>query len=179
MSFRGVVFAVSVGWLVTACGHEPPAQPPANRLAPGTIVWPSSLDHASTPATHRQAAVQLLSEAGVETAMVTMEEIVLRQQVELHPILKPYESVLREFFDKYISYNALRDDIAELYMGQFNELQLRQMIAFYQTPTGRLTVHELPKVLELATTLAKRKVEDHMSELKQMLSRKPPPPPPP
>jgi hypothetical protein len=35
--------------------------------------------------------------------MVTMEDIVLRQQIELHPILKPYESVMRAFFDKYMS----------------------------------------------------------------------------
>ena len=136
-------------------------------------MWPSSLDHESTPATHREAAVQLLTEAGVETAMSTMKEIVLRQQIELHPIIKPYEGVLREFFDKYISFAALREDLAQLYMSRFNELQLRQMIAFYQTPTGRLTVQELPKVLQLATDLASRTVEQHMPELKQMLSQKP------
>lgn len=99
----------------------------------------------------------------------------LRQQIELHPIIKPYEGVLRAFFDKYISFEALREDFAKLYMSRFSELQLRQIIAFYQTPTGRIAVQELPKVMELAAVLAKQKVEEHMPELKQMMMQKPPP----
>jgi hypothetical protein len=167
------VRVLSAWALVTACGHAAPP-PPANRLAPGTIVWPSSLDHPSTPATHRDAAIQLLTEAGVKTAMVTMEDIMLRQQLELHPIIKPYEGVLRAFFEKYISFEALREDFAKLYMSRFSELQLRQLIAFYQTPTGRVAVQELPKVMELAAALAKQKIEEHTPELKQMMLQNPP-----
>lgn len=121
--------------------------------------------------------MQLLAEAGVESAMTTMEGIMLRQQIELHPIIKPYEGVLREFFDKYISFEAMREDFAKLYTSRFSELQLRQIIAFYQTPAGRLAVQELPKVMEQAAALAKQRVEQHMPELKQMLSKKPPPGP--
>jgi hypothetical protein len=102
--------------------------------------------------------------------MVTMQEIMLKQQIELHPIIKPYENTLRAFFTKYISYEALKDEIAELYMSRFSELQLRQMVAFYQTPTGRLAAKELPAVMELAAEIGKRNVAKHMPELKEMLT---------
>jgi hypothetical protein len=156
---------------LAACGHAP-ATPPTNQLAPGTIVWPSTLDHASTPATHRDAAIRLLVESGTETAMVTMQEIMLKQQLELHPIIKPYQDVLRAFLDKYASFTALREDLAKLYMGRFTELQLRQILAFYQTPTGRIAVHEMPKVIEQAAALGKDRVAAHMDELKDMILKK-------
>lgn len=161
-------FVLSFGVLAAGCGHAPPPAP-TNQLAPGTIVWPSSLDHPSTPATHREAAILLLTESGVAAAMLAMQEVLLRQQIELNPIIKPYEGVLREFFAKYTSFEALREDFAKLYMDRFTELQLRQIVAFYQTPTGKLAVHELPKVVEVAAALGKRKVQEHMAELKQMM----------
>jgi len=171
-----VGFVLSVGLLAIGCGHAPPPTP-TNRLAPGTIVWPSSLDHPSTPATHHEAAMQLLIDSGVESAMVAMQDVMLRQQIELNPIIKPYEQVLRAFFAKYTSFEALREDFAKLYMERFSELQLRQIVAFYQTPTGKLAVHELPKVVEVAAALGKRKVEEHMAELKQMMLDQGPPTP--
>lgn len=163
-----LAFVLSVGFLAIGCGHAPPP-PTTNRLAPGTIAWPATLDHPSTPATHHDAAIQLLVESGVEAAMITMREVMLRQQIELKPIIKPYEKVLREFLEKYTSFEALREDFAKLYMERFSELQLRQLVAFYQTPTGKLAVRELPQLLEVAGALGKRKVEEHMPELRQML----------
>ena len=169
-----LVLVLSTAFLASGCGHAPPP-PPNNQLAPGTIVWPSSLDHPSTPATHREAAIRLLVDSGTEAAMATMQEIMLKQQVELHPIIKPYQDVLRKFLDKYASFTALQDDLAKLYMDRFTELQLRQIIAFYQTPTGRIAVRELPKVIELAAVLGKTRVEQHMAELKQMMLQQGPP----
>jgi len=173
MPHCALVFALSAGLLAAACGHAPP--PPAtNQLAPGTIVWPSTLDHPSTPATHHEAAMQLLAETGTEAAMGAMQEVMLRQQMELNPIIKPYENVMREFFAKYTSFAALREDFATMYMQRFSELQLRQLIAFYQTPTGRLAVHELPRLVEAGAALGKRKVEEHMSELREMMMKQGP-----
>jgi hypothetical protein len=173
MPRRALAFALSVGFVATACGHAPP-QAPTDRLAPGTIVWPSSLDHPSTPATHHEAAMQLLVESGVAAAMVAMQDVMLRQQLELNPIIKPYENVLRAFFAKYTSFEAMREDFVKLYMERFSELQLRQIVAFYQTPTGKLAVHEIPKVIEAGAALGKRKVEEHMAELKQMMEEQGP-----
>jgi uncharacterized protein len=168
MLCRARVWILSIGVLVAACGHAPPPAP-TNRLAPGTIVWPSTLDHPSTPATHRDAAIQLLVESGVQAAMVAMTDVMLRTQMEANPIIRPYEGVLREFLGKYTSFDALREDFARLYMDRFDELQLRQLIAFYQTPVGKLAVHELPKLVQDGAALGKRKVEEHMPELKQMM----------
>jgi hypothetical protein len=171
MSRCALALALFTGFVVTACGHAP-VPPPTNQLAPGTIVWPSTLDHPSTPATHRDAAIRLLVESGTESAMVTMQEIMLKQQLELHPIIRPYQDVLRAFLDKYASFSALRDDLAKLYVDRFTELQLRQILAFYQTPTGQIAVRELPKVIELAAALGKNRVSEHMDELKDMILKK-------
>jgi hypothetical protein len=166
MSLRALVLGWLVGSLAAGCAHAPT---PAANPATGTIAWPAQLDHESTPETHHDAALQLLSEAGTEGAMTTMTDVMLKQQLEANPTIKPYEAVMRTFFQKYVSFAAIREDLAKLYMERFTELQLRQMLAFYQTPTGRIAVKELPKVIEAGAQLGKQRVEEHISELRDAI----------
>jgi len=173
MSRRVLVLGWVVGSFAAACAHAPPGAGPPPQ-APGTIAWPVQLDHESTPQTHKQAALQLLTDAGTEGAMTAMTEVVLKQQLEANPAIKPYESVMRTFFQKYISFAAIRDDLAKLYMERFTELQLRQMLVFYQTPTGRLAVKELPKVIEAGAQIGKQRVEEHLSELREAILKQGP-----
>jgi hypothetical protein len=169
MLARALVLGWVLGVVVSGCAHAPPAT--SNQLAPGTIAWPATLDHESTPETHHQAAIQLLVEAGTEGAMTTMTEVMLKQQLEANPVIRPYEDIMRKFFQKYISFEAIRDDLAKLYTERFSELQLRQMLAFYQTPTGRLAVRELPKVIEAGAQLGRQRVEAHLPELRDQISK--------
>ena len=130
-----------------------------------TINWPEKLDHTSTPATHKEAALLAVDASGSREMMTAMVNVSLEQQIRLKPILKPYEQVLRQFLSKYLSYEALRDAFAEMYMARFDELQLRQMAAFYQTPTGKVAITKVGELATAGAELGRKRVEEHQAEL--------------
>jgi len=152
--------------VVTACAARQPSAPPRSG-----INWPDALDHASTPATHREAALLVLDSTGTETAMAAMIDVSLAAQLEQNPILKPYEHVMREFFAKYLSYASLRDDLAQALVERFDELQLRQIGAFYTTPTGKIAITKLRELVQIGAQIGRERVAKHQGELVKMIEK--------
>jgi uncharacterized protein len=153
--------------LASACTRTSAPAP----ARPTDISWPTALDHASTPATHRAAALAVLDSSGLQPVMTSMIDVSLDGQLKLNPMLAPYKQVMREFLAKYLSYEAIRDELADAYVERFNELQLRQIAAFYATPTGKLAVSLMPELAQLGAQLGRRRVEEHQGELIEMLKK--------
>jgi uncharacterized protein len=155
--------------VVAACaGRSATTTTPAT---PAGIAWPTQLDHPSTKMTHREAALLVLDSSGLQPLMTSMIDVSLDSQLKVNPILVPYKHVMREFLAKYLSYEAIRDELADVYVARFNELQLRQIAAFYATPTGKLAVSVMPEMAQLGAQLGRKHVEDHQSELMEMLKK--------
>lgn len=160
---------------VAACGSSsaPTEKPVANAAAEqcGGMVWPTKLAKPSTPESHREAAVRLLEASGVRTAYAQMMEISLGSMIKANPTIAPYEGAMREFFAKYASYDAIAGEFAELYVRTFDELQLRQIEAFYRTPTGQASVTEMPKVMQEGAKIGERNVVAHQKELIDLMMK--------
>jgi hypothetical protein len=133
------------------------------------IDWPTRLDHPSTPETHRAAALHALDASGMQTMMDDLIKVSLDQQLEQNPMLQPYREVMLGFLRKYLSYAAIRDELGELYLGKFDELQLRQLAAFYATDTGRVANSKIPELMKLGGEVGRRRVAEHQEELMKLL----------
>ena len=120
--------------------------------------------------------MRLLEASGVRVGYAQMLEISLTSILKTNPSMAKFEGVFREFFAKYASYDAIAGDFAELYMRVFDELQLRQIEAFYLTPTGKAAVTELPRIIQEGSKIGERKVQDHQKELIDMLMKVQPAP---
>ncbi|HLL24755.1 MAG TPA: DUF2059 domain-containing protein [Kofleriaceae bacterium] len=163
--------ALLVMFLAIGCTKS--TQPIANTASTqcGGLVWPTKLDKPSTPASHREAAMRVIEASGMRAAYGEMLEISLKSALQVNPQLAQFEAGFREFFAKYASYDAIVGDFAELYMRVFGELQLRQIEAFYRTPTGMLAVKELAKIMQEGSKIGERKVAEHQHELIQILTK--------
>lgn len=137
----------------------------------GGIVWPTKLEKPSTPESHREVALRVLEISGMRTSYAEMLEISLQSTLKVNPNLVQFEAGFREFFAKYASYDAIKEDFAALYMRVFDELQLRQIEAFYRTPTGMLAVKELARIMQEGGKIGERKVQEHQKELIEILMK--------
>jgi len=165
--------------VLTACAKSAPPIANAASAQCGGMVWPIKLDKPSTPASHRQAAMRVIEISGLKAAYGEMIEISLQSMLKVNPSLAQFEEGFREFFAKYANYEAIVPDFAELYMRVFDELQLRQVEAFYHTPTGQLVVSKLSKIMQEGGKIGERKVQEHQKELIEILMKyqqKGPPP---
>jgi len=120
-------------------------------------------------AEQRAAALELLEAIDVagtlEASINTMMEI----QMRTNPAVRSVESVMREFFRRHISWNALKGGYTDLYARTFTVDEMREMTAFYRTPAGRKLSRSMPHLMREGAALGDRAVQEHSEELRQMI----------
>ena len=78
------------------------------------------------------------------------------------PVMKTAAGkALREFQAKYVTPAVLRPVFAAAYAERFTDDQLRQLIAFYESPVGRRFTVEQPKINAGGAEFARELVQKH------------------
>lgn len=106
-----------------------------------------------------------------ETSDRTINQM-LTMQIRQQPQLASYEDVMISFLRKYVSYDALKDDMVKLYESEFNEDEIRTMTAFYRTPVGKKAVAKLPTLTASGAQLGMQRVQSNMAELQQAIAKR-------
>jgi uncharacterized protein len=124
---------------------------------------------AAPSASHLKTAAELLELVHVDRNTAETLDVVLKLQLRQQPNLEPYEHTLRAFVQKYMSWESLKGDYARIYADAFSEEELRQMIAFYRTPTGQKAVKMLPELMAKGAALGHSRVQENREELQRMI----------
>jgi len=74
---------------------------------------------------------------------------------------------------KYIGWQALKDDLTAMYLQAFTEAELDQMNAFYSSPTGQKVLQRLPELVRQRNQLAMQRLQEHIGELQQAVGAAP------
>ncbi len=125
---------------------------------------------ASADAGARQEAEILLAGLNLDTALTQSIEEMLDLQLRQNPSLVPFKSVMLDFLRKYMSYESLKKEMVDIYAEAFTATELREINAFYQTPTGAKTIRLMPELMAKGGQLGAQKVQDNMEELQRMLT---------
>lgn len=122
-------------------------------LAGALCIVPSVLF--ADEASHRKAANELIEMAGSFDAMRTafkgaIEPMFdqMKQQGAPEAAITEIRQVVNDWFASEIKWEEMQPKITELYMQEFTESELRDIITFYQTPTGKKTLEKLPIILQ-------------------------------
>jgi uncharacterized protein len=103
----------------------------------------------------------------METKIQENVASVVQLELQLNPQLQGDKQVLEACLQKYIGWQALKDDIADMYMRTFSEQELKEMNEFYITPTGQEVITVVPQLVQQRNLLA---MQQHIGELKQLIS---------
>lgn len=140
--------------------------------AQSTATPAASASAASITPSHRKAAEDLLALMGGEKSMTDMTNRILSMQLEQRPEMKAVEPEMRTFMNKYMSWQAIKEDIATLYAQEFTEKELKELNKFYQTPTGRKTIQKMPQLMQAGMEIGQKRVQDHLPELQKAIADK-------
>ena len=116
-----------------------------------------------------EEAEKLLEIMGMDTILQQSIEQTLQIQLQQNPALTPYKHVMVEFFSKYMSYESLKREMAEIYANAFNADELRELNNFYRTPVGRKTIELMPTLMSQGAQLGANRVQENIGELQQMI----------
>ncbi len=115
------------------------------------------------------AALQLLLTMKLAKTLDNAMEHMLEMQVKQNPAMAPYREVIRRFLAKYMSWEILKTDFVRIYSEEFTEKELRDMIAFYSTPTGAKAIEKIPILVAKGTELGVQRVMQNMAELAKLI----------
>lgn len=118
---------------------------------------------------HVAALLELFEVMETERLFEASLEQTLDMQIKVNPALAEGRPVLREFFQKYVSYNSLKGDMIRTYMKAITEAETRELLAFYKTPTGRKSISVMPKLMSQMGELGMKRVQSHLPELQKMI----------
>jgi hypothetical protein len=101
---------------------------------------------------------------------------IVQLQIRQNPQLAQHEKTIQDFFTKQIGWNALKNDIADMYMKTFTEKELEEINAFYITPAGQKVITELPQLVQQRNQLAMTRIQQNIGELQQLIGGQQPAP---
>jgi hypothetical protein len=119
--------------------------------------------------THRQAAEALLSLMDMDKLMSESIDQMLEMQVKQNPAIGQFKDEMKKFLSKYMSWSAMKEDMVKIYASEFTEQELKDLLAFYQTPLGKKTVAKMPKLMAKGAELGQQRVQEHLPELQKAI----------
>ncbi len=93
-------------------------------------------------------------------------------QMRTRPDIAPYREELTKFMDKYVSFQALKKDLAEIYLKHFTIDDIKGLTAFYQTPLGKKFAEKNSELANDSVELTTRKVAENQADLQKMIMEK-------
>ncbi|MEM7082062.1 MAG: DUF2059 domain-containing protein, partial [Pseudomonadota bacterium] len=142
---------------------------------------------AAVDTSHRAAIIQLLeitqteqllsqSEDAVHAQMKEMVEVGLRQsaggEFEMtKEMRKEFDLFILDISDlirEMISYEAMKEPMVQIYAKAFSETEIYQIVEFYKTPVGQLTVERMPIIMQEVSKLTQQQMIDLMPKIDQM-----------
>jgi len=121
-------------------------------------------------ASHRRSAERLMELFNVPTTTQLAVQAIVEQQAATNPGVGAFSDAFRSFAAQYLSWDALKGPILEVYVEEFNEEDLRQLVAFFETPVGRKFVERSPVVAEKVGQRVEKILADRQVELRRLIA---------
>jgi len=119
------------------------------------IAFCTSVGFSAEPSSHQKAAVDildLLSGQEVFRAgfMIGLEPMIddLRRQGSPEAMIADIKAAFTDWLEQEIIWDELKPEIAALYVQEFSEAELLEILNFYRTPTGRKAIQKLPALMQ-------------------------------
>lgn len=133
-------------------------------------------------ASHQKAAQELVEMSGSAEAMRAgfkgaIEPMFAQMKARGLPDagIAEVRQAVTDWFDTEMKWEEFQPKIVELYMQEFTEAELRDMINFYRTPTGKKTLEKLPGILQRSMQIGQEhfqsKGEQLNARIKQILEK--------
>jgi len=123
----------------------------------------------ASDSSQRQQVKTLFRLTQMEKKIQDSVDSVVQLQLRQNPQLMLHEKKVHDFFTKHIGWNALKDELADMYMRKFSEKELEEINAFYITPSGQKVIKVLPELVQERNQLAMMRLQQNIGELQKII----------
>ena len=123
----------------------------------------------SESAAREQAATELIKLMGLEEQMLGGAAAMVDAMSSQSPELRQYRDVIIEWAESIMTWETFGPQLTQIYAEAFTENELRDLIAFYKTPTGQKTLSLMPELTQKGAQLGVTEAQAHIPRLQQMI----------
>ena len=121
---------------------------------------------------HMQAASDLIRVMDLERSAMGGATAMVDAMLLQNATLVPFRDTLLEWAGKYLTWDEMGPKIVAIYADTFSEAELREIIAFYKTRTGKKVLETMPDLMRRGAMVGAEVAQAHSSELEQMLEER-------
>lgn len=85
-------------------------------------------------------------------------------------LLERYQAKANAALDKAVGWDRLKPDMVRLYTSHFDEQELKELIAFYESPLGQKVLQKMPALTTQAAQITQSKLESAVPEVNKLLA---------
>lgn len=109
-------------------------------------------------------SLQQSFEAGIKPSLDRM-----RAQGMPADLVESIHAASKKFFSDNFKWEELKPQVAKIYAENFTEAELRDIVAFYESPTGVKVASRMPTLMQQASTLSMASIQAKMPEFQQQI----------
>jgi hypothetical protein len=132
------------------------------------LVAPRAQAQTQTPQT-LAAAKELMQVMHVEKTMHDQIASAFDLQVQNNPAMAPMRPAMQQFLDKYLTWDAIGPQLTAIYAETFTESELKDLIAFYKSPTGQKVAAQSATLAAKAQGVGLQVIQAHQQELVDLI----------
>lgn len=119
---------------------------------------------------HRAAVERLFTLTALEQKIDESVQNVATLQLQQNPELAPRRDALTAFLEQYIGWNAIHEDLVQMYLQAFTEAELETINTFYSTPAGQKIITTVPQLVQQRNRLVMQNLQENLEELRAIIS---------
>jgi hypothetical protein len=127
----------------------------------------------------RAAVEQLITLTKQDQIMDQMydqvKQLVLQQVKQLNPapeqspLIEKYLNKIFAVMQAEMSWDKMKEDFIQLYLSFYTEPEIQDLIAFYQTPTGRKTIEKMPLLMQQSMAIGQKYSLNMMPKIEKLI----------
>ena len=84
-------------------------------------------------------------------------------------LLESYQAKANAALDRAVGWDKLKPDMVKLYTTNFTESELKDLVAFYQSPLGKKVLEKMPQLTQQSAQLTQAKLESAVPVVNKLL----------
>ena len=134
------------------------------------LVWLAPQTAGADAASHRAAVERLFTLTRLQQKIDESVQTVAALQLQQNPELAQHRDAITAFLEQNIGWNAMHEDLVQMYLQAFSEQELETINAFYSSPAGQKIITTLPQLVQQRNRLAMQRLQDNMAEFNAIAS---------
>lgn len=86
-------------------------------------------------------------------------------------LLESYQAKANAELNRAIGWDKLKPDMIKLYTSTFSEAELKDMMAFYQSPVGRKVLEKMPMLAGQSVQISQTRLQSAVPEVNKLLEQ--------